>query len=173
MSITWKIPPKSRPFQVASIFEATFNVPTPGFYDFTVPANRALQLFPLNPGAAYLIERISIGGNITEEQFLESMDIFPTLQLSYSRRTASGQFLGETVFSRPLQVVNYTDNTEICAWVHTERGRDSIVATFEGRLRQLPSMIGIAAARIQTTFSIYEVPFTSYQEFLKKGSAVQ
>lgn len=156
MSISYQIPTQSRFISTSTIFTAQFNVPTPGRYDFNVPANQNISVIELLPGVVYLIERISTGGTLGENLFLESIDLFPELVI---RRSLSG----EIVYQRPIPIVNYADGIECSAWIFSDLGNlDNITLSLSGSLVQLPAMVGIGEVRLQVGLSIYGIDSAYY-----------
>lgn len=151
MSIVYKIPTQSRFIPTSTIFQAVFNAITPATYDFgNTPTNQDVNVLQLQPGTVYLIERISTGGNITESQYLESINIFPqlTIKRSISR---------ETVYNKSIPIVNYYDGMEAACFVISDKSNDFLTLSFSGLLNQLPSMVGIAIAKMQISLSIFAV----------------
>lgn len=155
-SVFGTIPNGARVRPATIIFEAQFGIPTPARYDFTIPANAGRALMRIEPGTTYLIDRMSIGGNVTEEQYLESIDIFPSLRVDYFQGAAR-------IYTDNIPVVNYTDNSEVSAWAKSCRGTDQINLTMTGALNQLPSMVGIASVRIQVSFVVYAIPIQGFE----------
>jgi len=150
MSIGFQIPLQSRFISTSTIFEALFNIPTPGRYDFNVAANQNINVIELQRSTVYLIERLSAGGTINDQQYLESIVDFPELTIKRSVSSA-------IVYQRPLPIVNYTDNTECATWINSDKGNDFLSLSFKGSLRQLPSMVGIASVKMQISLSIYAI----------------
>ncbi len=156
MSISFQIPTQSRFISTSTIFTAQYNVPTPGRYDFNVPGNQNVNVIELLPGVVYLIERISTGGTLGENLFLESIDLFPQLTI---RRSLSSQI----VYQRPIPIVNYADGIESSAWIISDLGSaDNLTLSLTGSLIQLPAMVGIGSIRIQVGLSIYAIDSAYY-----------
>jgi len=150
MAINFQIPTQSRYISTSTIFTAQFNVPTPGQYDFNVPANQNVQVQELEPNVVYLIERMSVGGTISEGDFLSSIVTFPILTI---RRSISNQI----VYKKPFPIVNYADGIETAAFIHSDKGGDQLTLSFVGSLLQLPSMVGLAEVKMQISLSIYAI----------------
>lgn len=151
MSIKYQIPTQSRFISSSTVFTAVFNAITPGRYDFTnTSSNQNVSVIQLQPGTIYLIERLSVGGNLTEGQFLESIDTFPVLTV---KRSASR----EGVYNRGLPIVHYFDGLECAAWVHSDKNDDNLTLSLSGLLTQIPSMVGILTVKIQVSMSIYAI----------------
>lgn len=164
MSINYQIPTQSRYIPTSTIFQAVFNAITPARYDFTnTPGNQNVNVLLLQPGTVYLIERMNAGGNLSEEQFLESIDSFPELAI---RRSASR---GEGVYNRSIPITNYFDGMECAAWVFTDKKDDWLTLSFSGLLRQLPSMVGILTAKIQISLSIFAIESAYFNGSFRDG----
>lgn len=151
MAIVYKIPTQARFIPTSTVFSAVFNAITPAKYDFSnTLTNQNINVLELQPNTVYLIERISTGGNITESQFLESIDTFPqlTIKRSISR---------ETVYNKSIPVVNYCDGLEAACFVMSDKSNDFLTLSFSGLLNQLPSMIGIVTAKIQVSLSVFAI----------------
>lgn len=161
MAIIYQIPQQSRYISTTTIFTAQFNNPTIGRYDFDVPGNQNIQVEELKPGTVYLIERLSIGGNIAEGTYLESIVTLPLLTI---KRSISSQI----VYKRPFPVVNYADGIEAAAWIHSDKSGDFLTLSLIGLLTQVPSMVGIADVKIQISLSLYAIDSafwnTSYRD---------
>jgi hypothetical protein len=156
MSVSFQLPPQARLITTSTIFTAPFNVPTPGKYDFTnTPACQNVSVLELQPNSVYFIDRMSAGGNITEEQFLESIDSFPLLYLKKSIRI-------QNVYMLPIPIANYFDGNETSAWVWSDKKDDFLQFSFQGVLNQLPSMVGIASVKMQVTLNIFAVESSWY-----------
>ena len=155
MSIIYKIPQQSRFISTSTVFVSTFNVPTPGRYDFNVAANQNVNVIELQKNVVYLIERLSFGGNISEIEFLSSIVDFPLLSI---KRSVSS----EIVYQRPLPIVNYADGIETAAWIHSDKQNDFLTFSLSGLLLQTPAMVGLVNVKIQVTASIYAIDSAYY-----------
>lgn len=163
MSVIYRIPHKSRYIQTSNIFSTTFGAITPGVYDFSNDSTcQNVQSLRLATGSIFLIDRISAGGNIGEELFLEAIDSFPLLTV---RRSLAN--LAE--YQLPIPIVQYFDNTDASAWIRTDKKNDWMTLTLSGVFRQLPAMVGLSELKIQISFSIYEITDAAFvQQFRGK-----
>ena len=150
MAINFQIPTQSRYISTSTIFTAAFNVPTVGQYDFNVVGNQNVIVQELEPNVVYLIERMSVGGTLPEGDFLSSIVTFPILTI---KRAISNQI----VYKKPFPIVNYADGIETAAFIHSDKGGDSLTLSFIGSLSQLPSMVGLAEVKLQISLSIYAI----------------
>src|SRR5574343_288405 len=96
----YQIPQQARYIPTSTIFTATFNNPTIGRYDFNVAGNQNILVEQLKPNVVYLIEKYSIGGNISELDYLGSIVDFPLLTI---KRSVSSQI----VYQKPIPLTNY------------------------------------------------------------------
>jgi len=151
MSTVFQVPDKSVLIPISTVFQAQFNNPTIGAYDFTnTPANTGVIALVTKPNFVYFVDRFSIGGNITEQQFLESITTFP--QLKVYRR-----FQQSNIYRNLIPVTNYIDNGELSNFFISNLNNDQLLFNFSGVLRQLPSMVGLVTARIQVSMNIWEI----------------
>lgn len=161
MSINNSIPSDSEYIQTSNKFSATFNVPVLGKYYFNVAANTDVVILPLQLNTIYLIERLSVAGDIPEERYLESLDntaptnMNPFLSLKYSIGT-------EHLHKFPMPVLNYTDDQGLVVWCFTEKKNCSLIATFTGLLTQTPYLVGKAQINIVVSFSMYAISNTEF-----------
>lgn len=151
MSVTFQIPTESRLIPTSTRFSAQFGVPTAGVYDFTnTVANEDVFVIPILPNTVYFMDRISVGGNITEQQFLESINTFPFLFVKK-------KILSKNIYKQPIPITNYIDGGELSNFFFSDKANDELILTFEGILDQLPSMIGISPVVIQISFNIWAI----------------
>jgi hypothetical protein len=155
VSVVYKIPKTAKFLQTSNRFVATFNVPTPGAYNFAVAANTGQLILSTQPNHLYLLERINVGGTIAEGDFLAAITIFPTATLRFFREN-------QTVYPLPLSVVNYIDNQEINAWAWSDQGNNSLIVDFAGLLTQTPALVGIGQVALGLTFNIYDITDLGY-----------
>ena len=159
MSISYQIPHQSHYLKTSNTFVANFNVPLVGQYSFTGnTTNVDQQVMELQQKKIYLIERVNIGGNISEQNYLDSIDTVPTFRL----KRLQGK---EAVYILPQPVVTYVDNQEITAWITSEKGNDQLLMDFNGVLNQTIALIGVATIKIYVSFAIYII---ENQEFYSK-----
>lgn len=155
MSINWTIPRSSQFIPTKNIFTANFNNPIIGKYSFDVPANKNIELIEMKKNSVYLIERLSVGGNIGEEDYFSALEIPPELILKKS-------ISGERVYPRPIPVLNYCDGAEVVAWVLSAKMKDVLTCTLSGLLRQTAALNGVIAINLSVSFSIYEITNTKF-----------
>jgi hypothetical protein len=136
---------------------ATFNVPTPGAYDWNVAANQNQTILALQPNTIYLIERLSTGADISEIDFLDAIRTLPQLTL---RKTQGNR--SQTVYALPLRVLNYDRNGGVVAWVYTDRSGDLLTGSLLGVLNQTPALVGRGSVTLNAAFGIYAVEDRNY-----------
>lgn len=155
MGITYQIPHTARPIMTTNIFTGTFNNPTPGKYDFGVPANSGILVTEMFTGTVYLIERISVGATIPEGDFLEAIENIPRLKLKR-------QQTNEIEYKLPLPIVNYIDNKNLVLWSFTEKGRDNLIIDLDGVLNQTAALVGVSQVKINISYTIYAIESTEF-----------
>lgn len=170
MSIQFKIPHQARFRQTANIFTGTFNIPTPGVYDFSIPANAGAIVFPLQPNSTYLIERVTFGGDISGIDYAAALDLaagpnIPTVSL---RRLLDNSSIYESALPFP----SYVSQQECSVFVSSDREGDAVIATVTGRLLQTIALVGIPAIRLSLVFSVYAAESTIFNMAFRAGQKV-
>ena len=150
MSIQYEIPHSSLFQPTNNIFTARFNIPTPGKYDFNQAVNKNVEIMELETGSVYLIERISLAGSISQESYLESIEIMPILRLKLQRS-------GEIVYKRDIPLVNYSDNTDIVTWIYSHKAREKLTADVYGLLIQIPDTVEQTEIKLNINLSCYQI----------------
>jgi hypothetical protein len=165
MSIIYQIPQQSRYIPTTTVFSATFNAITPGRYDFSGVANQNINVVDLKPSVVYLIERLSIGANVAESEFLTAIANFPVLTI---KRSVSA----EIVYQRPFPIVNFADGIECAAWIHSDKQNDFLTFSFNGLFSQTPAMIGLTDLKVQISASIYAIDSAYYNASYRDVQAI-
>jgi len=165
MSIIYQIPQQSRYIPTTTFFSATFNAITPGRYDFSGAPNQNINVIDLKPSVVYLIERLSIGANIAESEFLSAIVNFPVLTI---KRSVSA----EIVYQRPFPIVNFADGIECAAWIHSDKQNDFLTFSFNGLFSQTPAMIGLLDLKIQISASIYAIDSAYYNAAYRDAQSI-
>lgn len=163
MSLVDMLGQYARPILTSNIFQANFNIPTPGQYDFAdTPvaviargANQGQVIEQLFTGSVYLVDRISVGGNIFEGDYLESIATLPLLKLRLSQS-------GEIAYKKPLPMVNFIDDGDFKTWILTDKGDENLTADLTGVLNQTAAMVGVTFVRLNVSFTIYAVESTIF-----------
>lgn len=165
MSVGYQLPTQARFIATSNIFTAVFNAITPGRYNFTdTPGNQNVTVITLQPNTTYFIDKMSVSGNITEEQYLESIDVFPILYLKKKIKT-------ENVYQKPIPIANYYDGNEISAWVNSDKLNDELTFSFQGLLAQPASMVGIGTVKIQVSLNIFAMDSAFYNAAFRDRQA--
>lgn len=160
MGISYWIPHTARPILTTNIFTATFNAPTPGKYDFGIPANRGLLVTQMFTGTIYLLERISIGATVPEGDFLEAVETIPLLTLKRSQAN-------EIEYKLPLPVVNYVDDSELVMWAFTEKARDDLILDLTGVLIQTAALVGVTSIKLNVSYALYAIESTEFYKHFR------
>lgn len=158
MSVQWVVPHQSRFAQTGNVFTASFNVPTVGVYDFGVAANRDVVVLELQPNTQYLIERLTIGGDISEADYAGALALAagaPSLSL---RRRLDGV----TVYETPIPILRYIQNQEAAVWLASDNAGDALTATLTGVMNQTAALVGISSIALSVSFAVYAVESTIY-----------
>jgi len=162
MSVSFPIPHTARYIPTTNIFRATFNSATLGKYDYR-------NFFPFTSGAAsapqnvlqlfentlYLVERISVGGNASEGDYLDAIDVQPFVTLRYS-------VTKEIVYKTPFPIVNYIDDQDIVGWAYSDKQDTFLTADVSGILFQTAALVGKQQILTPISYSIYAIEDTRF-----------
>lgn len=154
MSVIERIPLNSNASRVRYPplrFSAPFAV---GQYDFNQAANTNVTLMALQSNSLYLISAFSFFANVSESDWLESMDTkdnFPSYRFSFEFDSS------ESIYPEPIQCVNFTDNAEQLVYYKSTRDNDNLRVTFGGIVNQVAGMVGKATLLAEINFTIYQI----------------
>jgi hypothetical protein len=177
VSVQWKIPHQARFVSTANIFTATFNNPVVGAYDYGVAGNVNQVILRLQRNTVYLIERISVSGDISEENYTDALDLSVAARLPRLTLRKSQDLM--SVYESAIPLPGYVAQQEAAVFVRTQRDQDDLTATVTGRLNQTAALVGRADVRLTVSFAIYAMESTIYnrafeaQQNLDLGSAVR
>lgn len=157
---SYQIPHTARYIPTVSRFGADFNVPTVGKYNFGVDANKNVLVEKMLPGTVYLIDRISIGGDIGEGVFLDAIDTLPILTLKKS-------LTKEIVYKKSMPIVQYIDDQDIIAWVKTDKSNENLTLDLTGILNQTTALIGELRVELFVSYSLYAIESSVFEYWFK------
>jgi len=164
MGVTYKIPHQARFIPTVTTFKADFNVPTVGKYNFDVLANQNIEVIPLIGNTVYLIDRLSLSADISELSYQNAVENNPPL-ITFKRKIQK-----EIVYQKDYPVLNYIDDQDFTAWIHSEKGGDVLTVSIKGIIAQTNDLIGVDAIRLFLNLSIYAIDSNTFQEYYKKGN---
>lgn len=137
-------------------FEAFFNVPTPGRYDFLNTALcQNVQLIELRPGTIYWIRGLSVGGNIPEYDYSGSIVDFPNLTIRRSLRN-------ESVYRFPVPINRYYEEIPCEAWIKSDVREEVMTLSLSGSSIQLPTMVGVPSIILNISLFIFSFTDKSF-----------
>ncbi len=154
MSIIERMSVKALPIETQNRFQATFNNPTPGEYDFGTPAaplavNIQDAIPVLNPNYVYMIDRVSFSASIDEGVYLRSVTVTPEIRLFFANTSYP-------LYARGMPGVNYKDNLEWRYWFWTGKKNDRLVVRLTGSLLQVAETVGVPIIYANLSMVIYE-----------------
>lgn len=159
--ITYKLPKRIRYIPASAIFSATFNVPAIGQYDFN--GNTQTFIKNLLPHSVYMIDSISIAGNIASEDFLSAIDTVPLFNL---RKTLDK----ENIFDVPIQIHGFSTDRQIVHFFRTGLNNCGLIASITGVLNQLPSFIGLVTLDLSINLSIHAIDESDFEKtYIQQG----
>lgn len=125
-----------------------------GQYDFAQAGNTLQTVMKLASNSVYCLERVSFFANVAESDWLNSMDTvanFPRFRFKYQNSS------GQSIFPEPVRCINYVDNAEQLVFFWTTRESDVLQITFEGKVNQVPGMVGVDPLLCEVNFTIYQI----------------
>lgn len=159
--ITYTLPKRIRYIPASAIFTATFNAPAIGQYDFN--GNTQIFIRSLLPNSVYIIDSISIAGNIAAEDFLSAISTVPLFNLKKSLDK-------ENIFDTPIQIHGFATDRQIVHFFKTGLSNCGLIASITGVLNQLPAFIGLAAVQLSINLSIHCIDENDFERFfIKEG----
>ena len=158
MSLQFNIPHTAKFDSPSIVFTAALNV---GQYDFSGSAN-TFKLFPLERNSVYLIERMAIGGNISNEIYFNSILTTPLLTFTKS-------ITQENVYKRSIPIVNYYPDRQATTFVHSDKAGDSLLVNLSGVLDQIAETVGKNSISIFLTLSVYEIALKDYSIYFRSA----
>lgn len=156
--IVYRIPPRSVYLKTRLSFRSTFNVPMLGKYDFSAAV--PVVAFETTENTVFVIERISTSATIAEGTFLQNVET--PLALTFRLQST-----GEILFSKPLPMILYYQNSEFSGWTQRELKNDSIVCNLTGILGQNADLVGIPTIDFLVALDVYRIDLTEYQKMFR------
>jgi hypothetical protein len=152
--IALRIPTSARYLCPSQSFFADFNVDLDGKYNFSIQANQNKLLMELKANTAYIFSVMDIGGNVSEEKYLDSIDVMP--QIVFSRRLKD-----EFIYRHPIPIVNFSKNSDISAFLTCDQ-IDDLLVSFNGRLTQTADLVGKLTVKIFIKLHMHAIEGTHY-----------
>ena len=159
--ITYQLPRKIRYVPGSAIFEATFNAPTIGKYDFD--SNTQIFVPKLLNNSVYLIDSFSVAGNIASEDFLTAIDTVPLLSL---QKTLDN----ENIFDNPIPIQNFSTDRQIVHFFKTGLNNCGLQGKISGVLNQVAPFVGIGTIKLSVTFSLHVIDDSDFEKTFRKES---
>lgn len=159
MSVSYKIPVKNRFFMTNTQFQTAWSAYTVGRYDFgSDPTCQNIVAFGMEPENTYLINQISVGGIIGESDYLNAVDVFPTLSIKRSKSS-------EPIYQQPMPIAKYYNGIECSAFVKTDLQGESVTLSLSGLLRQIPILLGVDPIKLIVTLSVMSIANTDFNKY--------
>ena len=163
--LTYKIPKTSIFLQTVNVFGAVFNNPTAGIYDFVKPSNLANPVLKMETNRIYLINRITIGGTIPQEEYLFNIVQLPKMLLQFSIEN-------QRVYSNSIPIVQFVDGMEAVTWFWTDKGDESLtMSIIAGQLSQDSFLVGTQEIKLNITMSIFEITDIGFCQDFKRDNS--
>jgi len=162
MSIVWELPKTSKYYQTSNKFTATFNTPTSGEYDFNISGNVNQPVLSMRKGSLYLINQITVGGTISQEEYLGNVVSVPLLLLNFQSES-------QRIYPLRIPVVQYVNALEASSWFSNDIDKNKLQATLNiGQLSQDAELVGVSSISLTLTMSIWEIIDNGFIQSFKK-----
>lgn len=164
MSLQYQVPKTATYLQTRNEFTAAFNVPTPGVYDFNVAGNLKRPVLSMNLNAIYLINRITIGATIPQDEYLFNIVTLPRIVLQFDIES-------QRVYPLSLPIVQFVDGMEAVAWFWTDKSNESLTMSLvTGVLGQDAFLVGVPNVKINVSMSIFEITDNGFIQDFKAAN---
>lgn len=144
----------------ANLFTATFNNPTIGQYDFAIAANTEQLVMPIDDINLFYISIANYSANVPESSYLENLDTSDIPKIRFLTGQNKKPLYGGTY---PL--AKYLVTNEVGTFFRSKQAKDSLIATFTGKLNQNANLAGVVTITAVVALNIWEI---SDREFLNK-----
>lgn len=158
--ITYKIPHKARFFPVS--FSATLTLNDP-IANGTFQGNSTQKILDIQKNSVYLLERMSLSANISEEVFEQSLISLEPPVLFFQKKTDL-----EPLYKFPFRIINYQNERDVSTWIFTNREKEEILCTIGGRLNQTPETIGLFKININVQLNFFVMDMNSYNQYFRE-----
>jgi hypothetical protein len=154
---------KAQFISAAQTFSAVYNAITPGRYDFTnTAACQNVQLIELLRGTVYWIKTVSVGGNLSEQDYLGSIVTVPQMRVGRLVKP-------DAVYRFPLTLGKFAESADASAWVFADIGGDVLTLSMSGLCQQLPAMIGLGTMTLVVSIHIFAFNDAKFSAEFKRG----
>jgi len=163
------LPKKKRYIATSNIFKADFNssfntaVGISGKYNFTVEPSNYQDVIKYKAGSVYLLERVSVGANIPEDVFFDSIETVPSLILK-------NKIGGEIVFEKPILVNGYKKNEDITTYLTNQKDGDILTCNCTGLLNQVSETVGVPTIKLFVQFSIFSMDQNEFNKIYNRDN---
>jgi hypothetical protein len=166
MGLSYSIPKTATYLPTRNEFSAAFNIPTLGAYNFAVVGNQDRPVLAMNTNAIYLINRITIGATISQENYLSNLLLLPLMVLKYSKEA-------QRVYPLSIPLVQFSDAQEAVAFFWSDKDGESLTMSIPaGILSQSAELIGVPSIKINISLSIFEITDNGFIQDFKNNNSI-
>jgi hypothetical protein len=166
MALNYSIPKTSTFLSTSSTFTALFGNPTPGVYDFNRTANAGRVVLNLNMNAIYLINRITIAGDISQEEYLNNILTLPLMVLRYGLES-------QRVYPMSIPLVQYNDNMEAVAFFWSDLAGETLTLDLvTGVINQDAFMVGRGSVTLNVAMAIFEITDNGFVQNFRSDNSM-
>ena len=159
MSLRFEIPKSSECAVIGGIFQASFNAPTIGYYDFTnyptiaTKSNVAVDLgLAMNANYLYYFHQFNFSLSCDEGTFLQAIapGTFPEFKLRDS-------ITRKMLYHHTFRLIRYYSNAAIDFFYYNLNNNSKMIGDFQGLFIQPASLVGVTNLYAQVSFTVYEI----------------
>lgn len=160
--IQTRIPTSARYITPFQSFHAPFNEYSDGTYNFadTSLRNTNRRLMELQTNTVYLLQLLSIGSNIDEGKYLDSVVDVPRFVLSRQQKN-------EFIYREPISVVNFARGEDVTAFINVDFNDYLLITLNVGVLNQTIDLVGKEEIILFVKFSVWAIESTEYLRYYK------
>lgn len=158
MSVNQNIPVNARFISTSNIFSCVIAA---GIYDFSLTSANSFQtVIPYLPNSTYFISGVSVGANISSEDYLSSISTTPLI-------TLTRKIDKEKIFTKSFPVTKLFDNREMSVYTFSGKSGDEIQMGLSGILSQPYNLIGVSPVKITVALNIFQIDERDYNATIR------
>jgi hypothetical protein len=166
--ILTRIPHNAKYIPAAIVAKAYFNTPTVGKYDFNTAINTAIPILTYQPNTWYFIDNIAFGGNISEAEYCQSIDVMPLI--AFKRLIGFGN-VPENIYTYPVPIPKYSENRELAVFTHSDKKDDKLIVDITGTFNQIALTVGVSPISLNIAVSIFQIDEKGYNDAMRQEMA--
>lgn len=145
---------KAKYTPIKAIATAEYKAIGTGIYEYVF--NVQSPIFELKKNTVYILERMSVAGDIDEQLFLSSVTDPIEIDFRYSNSK-------NMVYNHPIPILKYSDDKNIRSYIQTATDTDLIFKA-RGRCKQIEEFIGKESIKLFFSFELFAIDSSEYNK---------